>query len=435
MKNKRVLLSLALVSILTACGTKTSPSSEASKNTIIDPVTTDVVIPTKESEEEINGEGAYATKLLLNHRSMALHHNKARAEDDPRDSMQLVGLPQANHTGENLAFVSANPEIATVDENGVVTAMSNGYTSIEVSDKAHPELKTTVPVYVYADLKTRAANSIINKLANVDEDGLREIVDHELYQKKKYKNGVLELSATWDQHLICSYDEAYFRIEETDADIITTGANVTFKDYEWIFYTNPAYDAECYHTVGDTKNFFPVPAVSYMDQNLARTAPLFDILDNIFVSGRKIFSNTFENAKLSGFLEYAQNDYSNVKKGIMASIDDSSSSELYDNKTFLFSCEVTYKDSEADQDDETRYGIPYGTPTPSVYSLRFLIKDNQMVGWTNHGVMTYDIGNDHYEEVYDIDHFYERITDENRDSFIKKPNRDNYSLVDYLFAI
>ena len=49
MKNRKVLLSLALVSILSACGTKTSPSTEASKNTNVDPITTDVVIPTKES--------------------------------------------------------------------------------------------------------------------------------------------------------------------------------------------------------------------------------------------------------------------------------------------------------------------------------------------------------------------------------------------------
>ena len=162
---------------------------------------------------------------------------------------------------------------------------------------------------------------------------------------------------------------------------------------------------------------------------------MFDILDNIFVSGRKIFSNTFDNAKLKGFLEYAQNDYTNVEKLVSASIDDTSSSEMYDATTFFFECKVTYDDSTADQDDEQRYGIPYGTPTPSVYNLRFLVKDNQVVSWTNHGVMTYDIGNDHYEEVYDIDHYYERITDENRTSFIKVPNPSEYSLVDYLFAI
>ena len=313
--------------------------------------------------------------------------------------------------------------------------MSNGYTSIEVSDKAHPELKTTVPVYVYADLKTRMSNNILNKLSAIEEDDLREVVDHELYQKKKYKNGVLQLSAIWDQNLIASYDEAYFRIVETDADIITEGANLTFKDYEWLFYTNPAYDTWCFHVNGETKNFFPVPTVSYMDQHLPRTAPMFDILDNIFVSGREIFTNMFENAKLKGMLEYATNDYTNVKKGITASIDDKSSSDLYDASTFMFECTVTYANDKASQDDESRYGIPFGTPTPTVYNLRFLVKDNQVVGWTNHGVMTYTIGDDEYQEVYDIDHFYERITDDNRASYINVPNPQEYSLVDYLFAI
>ena len=424
--NKKVLLSLALVGVLSACGTKTSPSNEASKNTIVDPITTEVVIPTKESEETINGEGAYATKLLLNHRSIGLHHKKDRAETDPRDTVQLQGLPQANHTGENLSFVSADPEIATVDENGLVTAMSDGETTIEVTDKAHPELKATVPVMVYPDVKTRQANSILNKLAAIDEDDLREVVDHELYQKKKYKNGVLQLSASWDQHLIASYDDAYFRIVETDADIITEGANLTFKDYEWLFYTNPAYDTWCFHKLGDTKNFFPVPTVSYMDKHLPRTAPMFDVLDNIFVSGREIFTGMFSNAKLEGFLEYAMVDYSNVTREFMASAGDG---------TFYFGCQVRFPSDKATQDDESRYGIPYGTLTPTTYNLRFLVKDNKVVGWRNHGITTYKIGDDEYEEVYDIDHFYERITDENRETFLAVPNPSEYSLVDYLFDI
>ena len=137
--------------------------------------------------------------------------------------------------------------VATIDESGLITGVSVGETTIEVTDKFNPDLKISVPVYVMEVLKQRAVNSKLNALSEINEDDLTAIVDHELYQKRIYKNGVLQSSGIWNQELIASYDDAYFRIRETDADVETENGSMTFSDYDWIFNTNKFYDTLVYH--------------------------------------------------------------------------------------------------------------------------------------------------------------------------------------------
>ena len=424
LKNKLfVLTSLLVIASLASCAKESSKQSEKPAQP---GVTTDIVIPLSDDEQVLDKEPTYADGLFLNHKVVGLFEG---------EQYELKGLRQAHNDGKSLNFVSKDTSIATVDENGVITGVKVGETTIEVSDKNNPELKKDVPVYVHAEVtQTRPKQRLLNALGDINEDDLDAIVDHELYQKKIYKNGVLQKDLCWDQNLVCSYPDAYFRIYETDAESITEGGATTFSNYEWVFYTNKYYDTYVYHQSGDIKTFYPVSTVYYMDEGKERYAPMFDILDNLFTSGREIFTQTFTNAKLSGFLDYATASYSNIEKGSMGSLGTNEDVAL-GKGSFLFDCKVTYANETASQDDESRYGIPYGTPCPTVYNLRFHVENNQVVGYTNHGVMSYEIGDDKYEEVYDIDHFYERITAENKATFVSIPDKTQYTLVDYLFAI
>ena len=364
------------------------------------------------NEKVFDEEAVQPKELLLNHKTVAMA---------VEETYQLSGIQQAHHDGKSLTFKSADPAVASVDETGLITGVAAGQTTIEVADENNPELKKSVPVYV--EPETTRPKTILSRLAAIDESSLTAIVDHNMYEKRLYKNGVLQSYDRYDEHLVASYDDAYFRIYETDGEIRTEGGSITFSEYDWIFNTNKFYDTLVYHQVGDIKTYYPVSTVSYMETS-PRYQPMFDILDNLFVSGHSVFTNIFENAKLEGFLEYAQKNYSNVTKNMFASDGEGN---------LIFDCTVNYDDTTADQDDETRYGIPFGTPTPSVYNLRFHVRDNKVMGYTNHGVMTYTIGEDEYEEVYDIDHLYERFDEQK--SQIVIPDKSQYTLVDYLFAI
>ena len=422
-KSNLLFLSLVFIGSLSACGTVAASAEYAAKKGILfaNEGATDIVIPEKESEQIIKEEAAYSDKLLLNHKFVSMNVNGTET---------IRGLARPLQAANNLAFRSLDASIATVDENGVVTGVKEGTTAIEVSDKDHPSVKKNVDVYVLTelDMEKRKFNSIVSNMNKVNEDDLRAVVDYELYEKKIYKNGSLHMHLVWDQKQVASMDDAYFRIEETDGNINTDNGSMTYRDYEWIFHTNEHYDTYTYHNVAGVKTYYAASMVDYMDANKARYIPMLDVLDNMFTSGRSIFTNIFENAKLSGFTEYAVKSYTNVKKlnaGSFANEDGS----------LFFEAEVDYDDTIADIEDERNYGIPAGTPTPSIYHLKWTVRNNKLIGYSNHGVQTYTIGTDEYREEYDIDHFYTRITDENRESFIFVPNLREYKEVDYLFAV
>ena len=422
-KSNLLFLSLVFIGSLSACGTVAASAEYAAKKGILfaNEGATDIVIPEKESEQTIKEEAAYSDKLLLNHKFVSMNVNGTET---------IRGLARPLQAANNLAFRSLDASIATVDENGVVTGVKEGTTAIEVSDKDHPSVKKNVDVYVLTelDMEKRKFNSIVSNMNKVNEDDLRAVVDYELYEKKIYKNGSLHMHLVWDQKQVASMDDAYFRIEETDGNINTDNGSMTYRDYEWIFHTNEHYDTYTYHNVAGVKTYYAASMVDYMDANKARYIPMLDVLDNMFTSGRSIFTNIFENAKLSGFTEYAVKSYTNVKKlnaGSFANEDGS----------LFFEAEVDYDDTIADIEDERNYGIPAGTPTPSIYHLKWTVRNNKLIGYSNHGVQTYTIGTDEYREEYDIDHFYTRITDENRESFIFVPNLREYKEVDYLFAV
>ena len=422
-KNSLLFLSLVFVGSLTACDTVAASKNFALFNNIFraNDNATDIVIPEKESEQAITEEAAYSNELLLNHKYVSMNVNGTET---------IRGLARALSPANELTFKSLDETVATVDANGVVTGKKEGVTAIEVSDKNHPDVKKNVNVYVHTelDMEKRKFNSIVSNMNKLKEDDLTAVVDYELYEKRIYKNDSLHMHLVWDQKQVASIDDAYFHIEETDGNINTDNGSMTYKSYEWLFHTNEFYDTYTYHNVGGVKTYYAASMVSYKDEGKARIAPTLDVLDNMFTSGRAIFTQIFDNAKLTGFTEYALKNYSNVKKVAAGS---------YSNQdgTLFFEAEVNYDDSVADIDDERNYGIPAGTATPSIYHLKWTVRNNQLIGYSNHGVMTYTIGNDQYREEYDIDHSYTRINEENKASFITVPNLKEYKEVDYLFAI
>ena len=518
-----LLLSIAAISALAACDINAKPSSSSfdssssdsssssSSREDIGPVPSDIVAPTKEDEQDFVADKDYSDYLLLNYRRVTL-----AAGSTNNNSVKLRGIPRPLQPADNLSFTSLDSSIATVDEEGNVTAVKQGETSIEVADKDHPEVKKLVPVTVYGNLvlpvpevegvhftqaeidaaqegdpaygktvddwKVEPADEIPNdkeKIAKITDEmsnayngvhftkaeinaaqegdpaygkttddwkieplpEVTEIVNHELREMSTYKNGVLQFYSAWDECLVASKDEAYFRITETDGDTKNEDGAMSYLDTEWIFNTNKFYDTYVFHKIHGVKNYYPVSTVNYMPDDPSvnnRFAPLYDILDNLFTTGHDIFTNAIEGASLEDLYNKSQgmitHDFTNVVKNAAGGFLDENG-EPSSKTDFFFDCTVDFSDSKADQDDENQYGIPYGTPMVTYQRMIYTIRDNEVLNCRIELTMDYEIDGDKYQKVYYIDNEYERITDENRSSFLIIPDINDYNLVDYLFAI
>ena len=425
MKHNKLLLLVSLLSIsaLAGCnsnGGSIEPSSSA------EGVPVDMVVPEADKTENFDASSAkLPDEILLNHRVMSLLVG---------EEYQLAPIAQLNYNGENLNYVIEDETIASVDETGLVKGLKGGKTNILVSDKDHPELSATVPLIVHKTVTNANAKTIASKIASkAGDDDLKDIVDYEMYEKSIYKEVVdeegnkslvLQSYDRYDQRMTLSYANGYFRIWETDAEIKTQDGAIDFTNYEWIFYTNAWFDTYIYHQSGDVKNFLYVPTQSYEEGDIM--TPIEDIIDNLFTSGKKILTNTVENARVSEFTSLVGSSSDQILEGTQKS-GSNGEDEMFFTVGLSFDSEV------ADQDTESRYGIPYGTPTPAKQYMRYTVQNNRLVHSAIYLEEEYDIGEDHYVEKYNIDHLYEDIDEEKSQIYV--PDRKNYTQVATIFDV
>ena len=148
-------------------------SSSSSSSSSSNPGPTPITLPEADETKEFDNTVPYYPKeILINHRLASILVN---------EEYQLAPIGQYKYDGSTLQYVSKDPSIVTVDETGLLKGIKAGKTEVEVSDKNNPELKTVVPVTVNAECDEDDAAKISAALAAVDESGLNQLVDNEMY--------------------------------------------------------------------------------------------------------------------------------------------------------------------------------------------------------------------------------------------------------------
>lgn len=421
MKKNRIALltSILAVACLASCGGSNASSNAFTSSDVnsgsssVEPQPDPIVLPEPDETKVFDNTADYLPdEILLNHRIASILVD---------EQYQLSPIAQYKYDGSNLQYESSDSAIVTVTENGLLKGIKAGKAQITVSDKDHPELTTTVPVTVNTEAKDNEITALAEAFNDIDQEGLNQIVDYELYEKSVYREGELIRYDRYDQRMVGSKPDGYFRIWETDCEIKTQGGSMDFTNYEWIFHTNRFFDTYIYHTSGDINNYLRVPTQSYMDEG-DRISPVNDILDNLFTSGHTIFENMFDSAKLSKFTDTMTGDYSNVKNKKVGTNGAGQCVVAFD---------VTFDNETADQDDETRYGIPFGTLMPAVQGMRYIVENNEVVGYSVHLTDEYEIDGVKYNEVYDIDHTYFEFNEES----VYDPDKSVYTQVYDIFDL
>ena len=426
MKNKKVLFltSLLAIATLAGCGTKTSSKAD-------DGVPTSMILPeASEVEGYDNDNVKFPEELLVNHRVAALMVN---------ETLQLEATEQFGYAANNVKYEVKDATVASVSENGLITGLKAGETEIVVTDKNNPEFKRTVPVAVYGQVASADVAGITSALkAYENEHPVKEVVQRKRITRTFAKRPYVEpvegapendtpytvFSADYsDEMMVFSVEDAYLRILETDSEVRVTDGAVDFTTYDWIFHTNRYYDTLVYHQQGDAKTFYSAATQDYMDAGV-RSAPLYDVLDNLFTVGHTFFENQLDNASFGDITDIAENDYNNVEDKKVGSMGDGS--------LFVHGI-LTFNDSTADNDDERNYGIPVGTPTPTTQDSTWIVKDNKVEAIYFYLVQDYIIDDYEYQMIMDIDIKIDELSADRSEIYV--PARDEYQTVDYLFAI
>lgn len=431
MKSNKVLFltSLLAVATLAGCGTKTSSKAD-------DGVPTSMILPeASEVQGYDNDNVKFPEELLVNHRVAALMVN---------ETLQLEATEQFGYATNNVKYEVKDATVATVSENGLITGLKAGETEIVVTDKSNPDFKRTVPVAVYDQVASADVKGVTDALKAYENDHpVNEVVQRKritrTFAKRPYiappegapEGTVVDNPAPYvqfsrdysDEMMVFSVDDAYLRILETDSEVRTVDGAVDFTTYDWIFHTNRYYDTLVYHQQGDAKTFYAAATQDYMDAGV-RSAPLYDVLDNLFTAGHTFFENQLDNASFEDITDIAEKDYDNVEDKKVGSMGDGS---LFVHGVLKF------KDSTADNDDERNYGIPVGTPTPTSQDSTWIVKDNKVEAIYFYLVQNYVIDDYEYQMIMDIDIKIDEISADRHELVV--PSRDEYQQVDRLFDI
>ncbi len=116
------------------------------------------------------------------------------------------------YSKENVIFTSNNPEIATVDENGLVTGISSGTAIIEVASQFNPEAVSTVEVTVEGGLSLGDCEFEISDFVGATEIVAINEVTYRSFERNKgtYVIGIAAgirtdgQAGAWEIHSDCS---------------------------------------------------------------------------------------------------------------------------------------------------------------------------------------------------------------------------------------
>lgn len=320
-------------------------------------------------------------------------------------------------------FVSLNPEIASVDENGHLKGLAEGVAKVAVIDKNDKTKGSFVEVDVVSKMKSRDMNKVCRHFEDVSKT---QVIDN-VFEDNVYLRYVTKDDETTERGImyrstVCSKAAAYFGMTSHDFDSVVQDGSYRYNEYQYIFYTNEGFDTYSFKTSNGKNGYYVCPTAKYMSKG--RLEPTLMILDNFLVAGRKIFEQQLTGMDLSSIADTLTGSYTNVKDQMLGQIDEN---------TYAATFTVTFNDDTADLDDESNYGIPYGTPTPTEQKMTYIIQNDVVVNQYLDVVERYEIGGSKYEQIIRSQSNTGMFTAEN--SRLIYPDKTQYTLADTLFDI
>ena len=314
-----------------------------------------------------------------------------------------------------LKYTSSDESVATVDENGVVTAVGAGKGEITVSNSDGSVTKT-IPVTVSdGKLSSTKRSGLINTInRKIKADHLDEFDMVRIYEnseEQRYLNGVKIKDENSDQEMIISKSNAFFAIYGTDKTSKCADGSTTIENWGWIIYTNEYYDTYCFHISGYTKNYCVVSTTSFVEKEGGRYAAMCGVLDNLFLSGHAIVDNYIKYSIGTDVL--AAGNESGVIKG--GSIGDGH---------FMFSYGETSNDEIAPKEEDD-YDLPAGTKGVTTFKLK-MNYDEYLANYREMYMETdYDLSPDTIKDIS-----FRRMAFDHKITELEYPNKDDYAKVD-----
>ena len=313
----------------------------------------------------------YAPEALdVNNRSIHLY------EGETTKITSYIEPSLANEA--KLVYTSKNPQIASVDDNGVVTAKGKGNTVITVKFADDENIAVDIPVYILENLSIAKLDTKMADMLAYQQEHLPEVHKfvesrHTEFYKVRLENPEESDKSKQKRTLIDGYqeneeymmdvDEGFFRLGGRERKVPTEGGATEYVNYAWMAHNDEYYETHMYHINGTTKTMYNIPTQSYIGKD--RMEAVYDLFGLLFRNGRTIVTNAL---KLATDTDELSDNYTKYKSLIQkggANDDNTVSYKLVQNG---------YKD-KVSPEDESDMEIWAGTEFIQDYEQSIVWKD------------------------------------------------------------
>ena len=337
------------------------------------------------------------------------------------ESFQLkaTGYPLKASTGK-ITWSSSDSSIATVDQNGLVTAVSEGTAIIKARSEAGFEDQCRVVVNnnnVPLAVAAQSARAILDTQKSSSFESPKVIAFVENYASSRFCEGEVVSSMKAAEQMWTSSSDAYFRLIADYEEILTSGGSVVPSNVSYVFNTTDDYISYIFCNSNGKANYLSLDQAYLVDKGKSPFDGLSEVLQSYFVSGSSIMTDLFDNILAQKQLN---NGYSGAKlKGSFGA----------DSGQFAF-VSVSVKEGEVAISQEDDLGIPAGTEVTITDTYRYLFEDNLLSAKFLEERLDYEIDGKEYVDLVTIDYYYQ-----GRNVELFWPDVANYSLVDSIFDL
>ena len=333
--------------------------------------------------------------------------------------LSVLGYPLKAPVG-SVSWVSSNPSVASVDANGLVTALAEGVAEIKATSEAGKEAVCRVVVNntnVLLSQASKSAKKILETQNSADFEKVTTVALVEEYVATKSRDGEVYSKSKFGQNMWASVNDAYFRITSTDEDIKTSGGSVVPSYTAYVFYTTEDYLSYVFCNSDGKSNYMSLDQAFLVDQEKTPFQGLSEILQSFFVAGASIMTKQFEDILGQDKLD---NGYGSPKyKGSLGE----------NSGQFAFN-QVSTSGGRVSAADEEDMGIPAGTVVSITDDIRYLWEDNLLTAKLINETITYTLDGHSYVENYIVNYYYQ-----GRGVELFWPEMSQYSLVDSIFDL
>ncbi len=329
--------------------------------------------------------------------------------------LDIKVLPKSAEAPE-LFYHTSNSKVATI-KDGTVTAIGPGICDVYV-ENSDRSVSKTIRVYVNNNsLSKNAAKKLGKSIANaqIEHKSADIICVSEIYDQSLTKNEVVQKTNWFDQYMVVSKENAYLYLTSNDFETHVQGGSVEESSSSWYMYTTASYDTYVFHIDGKLKRYMVVDTTSFIGKD--RYLALYDVLENIFVSGKAIVSNQYNdfagNSPLTSYVGSGERFGSLNEANLM------------------FDLHASYDDEEVAADEEEDYEVPAGTKYTLTIDNTFCFNNYYCAVKDIKQGMIYKLGDDDYVDMVKVSYHYQ----EGSAKDLIYPNTSDFERVDSVYDV